>query len=406
VKIHFSYIQRFFIFLLIFFSSASSVLAKNDYLFLAFFLILTTVHLFLGTYKDYLKMSSILFFIVIVVSYYSYINPSSSFYSWLGWGLRILFAFLVVRINKANFVPNFIKVVHFIAIVSLFGYVLQLIFPSLLFQIGTLINIGTREGIKKIASFIIFNFSIQHSLRNSGCMWEPGVYGSILNIALLFLSIPNYTYYSKKKYIIIVLAIITTFSTDAYLALAILIFYSNLKIKSIYKKLFNFIVFIPILFLTFLNTDFLSDKISNQFKGIDTQVYKASKYDKMVLSRFSSMVIDFPVFLKRPLLGYGIDLEEVNGSFLYKDYDQNVDRTYGGFTMLLYFGLIGFILYFGAIYLQIFKLSFDTTYSLFSVITIFILLYSNPLPYSPILFSLFFLYKRSEQIRENIINNS
>jgi hypothetical protein len=351
-------------------------------------------------------MSSILFFIVIVVSYYSYINPRSSFYSWLGWGLRILFAFLVVRINKANFVPNFIKVVHFIAIVSLFGYVLQLIFPSLLFQIGTLINIGTREGIKKIASFIIFNFSIQHSLRNSGCMWEPGVYGCILNIALLFLSIPNYTYYSKKKYIIIVLAIITTFSTDAYLALAILIFYSNLKIKSIYKKLFNFIVFIPILFLTFLNTDFLSDKISNQFKGIDTQVYKASKYDKMVLSRFSSMVIDFPVFLKRPLLGYGIDLEEVNGSFLYKDYDQNVDRTYGGFTMLLYFGLIGFILYFGAIYLQIFKLSFDTTYSLFSVITIFILLYSNPLPYSPILFSLFFLYKRSEQIRENIINNS
>ncbi len=403
MKIQITYIQRFFIFLLIFFSSASSVLSKNDILFLFFFFLLILVHIYLGAKKDYYKIISLICFIVLVVSYYRYVNFNTSIYTWFGWGLRILFAFLVVRINKANFIPNFLKVMQFIALFSIIGYLLQLLAPKLLFGLGNILDIGLGEGFKKRATFFIFNFSMQHSLRNAGCMWEPGAYGAILNISLLLLSIPNYKFYSQKMYIIFVVAVLTTFSTDAYLGLAAIIFYTNIKISNIYKKVFNFIIVIPLLLIIFFNTEFLSDKIANQYKEIDTQLYKANKYDKMILSRFASLVIDFPVFIKRPLLGYGIDLKEVNGTYLYKEYDQDIDRTYGGFTMLLYFGFFGILIYFGSLFNQFLKISNSLSYAFYSVVVMLILLYSNPLPYSPLLFSLFFIHKRSENIENSII---
>ena len=338
-----------------------------------------------------------------MVSYYRYVNFNTSIYTWFGWGLRILFAFLVVRINKANFIPNFLKVMQFIALFSIIGYLLQLLAPKLLFGLGNILDIGLGEGFKKRSTFFIFNFSMQHSLRNAGCMWEPGAYGAILNISLLLLSIPNYKFYSQKMYIIFVVAVLTTFSTDAYLGLAAIIFYTNVKISNIYKKVFNFIIVIPLLLIIFFNTEFLSDKIANQYKEIDTQLYKANKYDKMILSRFASLVIDFPVFIKRPLLGYGIDLKEVNGTYLYKEYDQDIDRTYGGFTMLLYFGFFGILIYFGSLFNQFLKISNSLSYAFYGVVVMLILLYSNPLPYSPLLFSLFFIHKRSENIENSII---
>jgi len=389
---------------LIFFSSAGSILAKSDLLFLIFFLALFFLHIFFGRNSDYLKIFKLLIFILIVVSYYDYINPKISYYTWFGWALRILFAYLVVRINKSDFIPNFLKVMQFVAVVCIFGYLFQLIAPNLLFGIGNILNIGLGEGFRKIASFFIFNFSIQHSLRNSGCMWEPGAFGAVLNISLLLLSIPKYKYYRRKTFIIFVIAIISTFSTDAYLGLAVIIFYTNFKIQNIFKKVLNFILVIPFLLLIFFNTEFLSDKIANQYKEIDTQLYKANKYSKMNLSRFSSMVIDFPVFLKRPILGYGIDLREANGAYIYNEYDEDINRVYGGFTILLYFGILGFLIYFGLLFNQFFKISNSFFYSIYAIFVILILLYSNPLPYSPLIFSLFFLYKRSDHINENILN--
>ena len=203
-------------------------------------------------------------------------------------------------------------------------------------------------------------------------------------------------------YIIFILAILTTFSTDAYLGLALIIVYKNFKIQNLDKKVFNFIVVVPLFFIIFFNTDFLSDKITKQYKEIDNQLHKANKYDKMLVSRFTTIVIDFPVFLKRPMLGYGIDLKEVNGSYLYKEYDEGIDRTYGGFNILLYFGVIGFLLYFSLLFIQFLKISNSRLYSIFGILIIAVLLYSNPLPYSPLFFSLFFIYKRSENI-ENVI---
>jgi hypothetical protein len=331
------------------------------------------------------------------------VNLNTSIYTWFGWGLRILFAFLVVRINKANFIPNFLKVMQFFVIVSFFGYAFQLIVPNILFGLGNFMNVGLGEGIKKIATFFIFNFSMVHALQNAGCMWEPGAYGAILNISLLFLTIPNFNFYNRKMFIFFILAILTTFSTDAYLGLAVILFYVNFKIKNIYKKVFNFILVIPLLLTIFFNTEFLSQKIAKQFKEIDIQLYKANKYDKMLVSRFTTIAIDFPVFLKRPILGYGIDLKEVNGTYLYKEYDEDIDRTYGGFNMLLYFGIIGFLFYFGLLFNQFLKISSSLTFSIAGLTTMLILLYSNPIPYSTLLFSLFFLYKRSENIENTII---
>ncbi len=398
MRLHIINIQKFFVFLLIFFSSAASVLATNDLLLAATLLVLISIHLLIGFTKSFLReFLTLFFFIVSLILLYFWINSKSEIYTWLGLGAKIIFAFLVLRLNKDQFVINFLKVMQFLCIVALLGYFIQLLAPNFLFSAGSIFDIGLKDGFKKTASFLIFNFSFQHSLRNSGCMWEPGAFGAMLILCLLFSNNPQFGYPKKKMSLIFVLALITTFSTATYLICGIILVYIFMaNAKNLLYKIFNLFLLLPFLLIVFINTEFLSDKIDHQIKNVDVELYKSQKYDQMHTGRFTSVVMDYPVFIQRPWLGYGIDLKLINASILYKEYDEDVVRTYGGTTMLLYFGIIGFLTYFTLIYIQFYKISNSVSYALFSILAVLLFLFSNPLPFSPIILSLFFLYNKSD----------
>lgn len=398
MKLKIESLQRLFIFFLIFFSSASSVIAQNDFLLVLCFLLAIFFNFYLGVTAKFVRSFFFVFlFILLIIFSYWYINKDAEFYTWFGFGIRILFAFVIVNINKSKFIFNFFKVVQYLSVICLFGYLFQLLIPNILINVGNILNIGLFEGDKKIATFFVFNFSNLHSLRNSGCMWEPGAYGALLIIGLLFsYNPPSSIYFNNRMRIPLVISILTTFSTTTYLALFLLFFYIFFtNTINVYKKIFNLIIFLPFILFLFIETEFLSTKISSQYNNIQSELFFSEHHDKNRVSRFTSMVMDYPVFIKRPFLGYGLDLKTINANILYRQYDENIARTYGGFTMLLYFGIIGFLFYFGYLLFNFKILSSSTNYSIFSIIIILMILYSNPLPFSPILFSLFFIHKET-----------
>lgn len=172
-------------------------------------------------------------------------------------------------------------------------------------------------------------------LRNSSIFWEPGVYQIYLNFALyVFLFLKK----SKKKshFILIVISIISTFSTTGIiLALFIIInkYYKSMGMNTS-KKQMTFIVFILLLFVSInISISVISNKKQNSQQSYD--------------SRFSDFKIPLKLFYTKPLLGYGYANQDI---FYVSQQQQNVywDTNRGGSNGLLNFlyqqGILGMVL--------------------------------------------------------------
>ena len=142
--------------------------------------------------------------------------------------------------------------------------------------------------IQNSFSFLEFNndvfannlfFSIESDgamYRNSGFAWEPKGFANFLILAIIINSV-MYDFKINKKMIILIIALITTFSTVGYIILftsfAGFLFINN-KIK-IYYAVIAFIVFSIILIS---ENDFIFDKVSNEIYTMHDQAEMV--YDK------------------------------------------------------------------------------------------------------------------------------
>lgn len=166
-----------------------------------------------------------------------------------GAGISIFLTFIVpilatacaVTYNRDMFLSRFVKLVTFLAAVSIVGYVIGLMSPSL----WESITYGYLNGVEDRFYYVGNNyesaFYYSHGLflysmagnrynQNMGIYTEPGVYQVVLNSAIfVLLFIPqflvNWNNKEKNKSLAVCLiALITTQSTTGYIALAIMAF--------------------------------------------------------------------------------------------------------------------------------------------------------------------------------------
>ncbi len=302
--------------------------------------------------------------------------------------IKILLTFLIVKINRNNFIKNFITVCFFLTVISLVGYILQIFIPDILFQINNWNGLDVRNN----SNSLLFNFTYLHPMRNSGCMWEPGAFAALLVIALLFIDFFNNEKRTREK-VIISIGILTTISTNGYLLLALIYLFSFLNKSKGKMKILGFFLFFPVGFYTFYNAQIFSSKIGNQLIGIEEEVDKAFQNPNYVVSvtRFSSFIVDFPTFLERPILGYGVDIQTTNKKSMYKTYGENVVRSSGLMTLLLSFGLFGSGVYLWLLYKNFLQMSKNKLIAFFSTLLILCIIFSNPLEFSPLILCLFFV---------------
>ena len=196
-----------------------------------------------------------------------------------------------------EFIRKYINIIVFFALVSLIGFLIGFIKPS----VATLFPVTRIEDASVDyynAGIYVFMLSkgygtgvLSIAIRNAGICWEPGCYQCFLNIGLLFLLEKekyNYQKFFYFKFFVLILTILTTVSTTGIIILIILL---TVYFKEWSKNLRHGILLIPLIIIIILfiysKTD-LSEviryKISREF-GSDKGFF-----DRISLSKISYLI--------------------------------------------------------------------------------------------------------------------
>lgn len=238
------------------------------------------------------------------------------------------------------------EIVTFISIVSLVLFLIYRIQPQLIYMLPVFFN---SNGIPFYTAFVANVPNTFDSFqRNYGAFREPGVFQAFINISLMW------AFFRKDKtkiwkIIVLVIAMLTTFSTTGYIVFAfilIAVLVSNKKQSGILKKknlryflivgiismILYLAVFTDLLFLPGYGSVF--GKIMGNSNSISTG------------ARMASIMINVKMFLSHPLAGAGITYVDemypiISGDTFGVKYRDNTNTL---FIQLARFGIIYFII--------------------------------------------------------------
>lgn len=203
-----------------------------------------------------------------------------------------------IRCPLRLFIYVYNKVIYFLAIWALFGYLLTLIQPEIIRLFPSMIS--------DVRDFSVYNliFSVAadnpYVIRNYGIFWEPGTYSIFLNISLFF-NLFGINELDKRNIILLVISIVSTMSTLGIVCMMLLFatfLLSNNKITTFGMKVF----FIAVFFVAFLITMLYGDEFLFHVFGKLTDEDNAS-----TLTRTASVIYVTEAFLDNWLLGIGME---------------------------------------------------------------------------------------------------
>jgi hypothetical protein len=221
-------------------------------------------------------------------------------------GSAIILPFFLLSITKQNFIQAFIDIIFFFSITSLAFWILSNIFPSF-YEFTSNIPIKYKtdliEGNNKM--FIIYAFEnsrVYNIIRNPGPTWEPGGWAVFLTIAMIFNLLINKRLINIKN-LLFIINILSTFSTTAYIALAVIILHFLL-----FSTGLNFLIkvlaiplFIYISLNIFKNAEFMQKKIDYTI-----QSGKEKNITEERSGRFFGLRKAIVSFSRHPFSGRGI----------------------------------------------------------------------------------------------------
>ena len=299
--------------------------------------------------------------------------------------LHIVTGILLIKKYNENIVVYFEKAMVFFAYISLIGWGIESLGGSSLLMKSPIL-LENSAGVSDY-SLILYTLSVDPArsqelyggiFRNSGCAWEPGLFAVMLCIAILFNIFQTGKVTFNKRMIVLITALVTTFSTTGYI-MGIVIFagyYLFSKNVSFVKR----IVYISIIVagsISIYNLPFISEKID---KNADTESFSTEEasyvwYEKegraYTTGRFEGIVLDFMNFKDKPILGYGLMREN---SYLYNKVSPVIITSNGIMKPFAMFGIILGVVMFVLMYKSTVKLSkdflFKPSYLLFIIILI------------------------------------
>jgi len=307
--------------------------------------------------------------------------------------LKILYAYCTIKIVGVAFIHFFAEIVYKLALISIPLYLLQLIAPDTMMSLNGFMEPiipQVPKGGYDYSNSILFTVNPWGLDRNSGFMWEPGAFASMTNVAL-FLTMIFYGFRINKRFIVLLIATITCFSTTGFLLLFINIIFLLINTKPKWVVLFSPLVLVTALYVG--SMDFIAGKVNDRIKNADHALESAENYEGesegISIGRVASFRIDWADLMSEPFLGYGLqETERTQGR-----YSQLV-RANGFSDYMVKFGLIGiFFLFYN--YIRSFKLlkSIYRSRGIFlGVMIVITLSLSNPLLVSPIFFGLQFFW--------------
>jgi len=341
--------KHLLVFILIVFSSNTLPVLYNPLV-----LIIPFLFIVLFFYKDlefptYKHESKLLFggFALLILTY-TIINLSFDPLFTLRFFLLITISYFTISILGYDLFNIFENIVYKLTVISLFFFSIQLISSGFVFNLlrifETILFIPTFND--HYATIIIYTFNAGNydSLRNCGFTWEPGPFGSFLNIAI-FISLIKSKFAFTKHFFVFTIALITTLSTTAYFAFFVILLWRFYNLKN--KKIV--LLSIPIIILIFsyiyINTPFLKNKIESEyFSSQDDLTFHLHNPDltrNISLNRFPGFLLNLIDFAENPIIGFGGKFEKTQARL----YGTQITSTSGLGNWLAQFGAVGMIFF-------------------------------------------------------------
>lgn len=341
-----SHLNLFLVLLIILYSAKSLPFLLNI-LPLGLILIVAFVIYFLQNkrlsinYKG--RVPFIVFFILMVLYIFKYKEIDPVFIGY--YFTLITVTFLAINLLGFNFFIYYEKIVFKLAVLSLFLYGAQLMFGDFLFESMRTIsdNVLSLNSSGKYATIVLYTINPDNTfpIRNCGFAWEPGPYAVFLSLAIWIRLLENNFRLDKHIWVMLI-AIITTFSTTGYLAVMTLFGWF------LYNKKGTAYALLPILTLLFMfifvKTPFLKDKIFEEYNNAGQYLDKAIKSDKpknVSIGRFPGFLLNIRDFKKNPILGYGGHVAEETEAYRL---GVKITSTSGLGNWIARFGIVGIII--------------------------------------------------------------
>lgn len=335
---------------------------KNGDFLLVFLLLLSCGNPFVGYYLE--KYIYIVFLVLIYILNRPHFTTSDkkTLYRWFGL-LIVIFAGQLITLHYISYLASlnfmvklacgfcvaialgtrfkttYLSVMTVVCVISLFFFALQVLGLDL----PNLMPDGDRRsiGIYTISTPEAYD---NYRLRNAGMFWEQGAFAGYINIAfILFINNLNDLFRKHtRKVVVLLTALLTTFSTTGYIILALVIVYHIMASKTNgVIKTFLLIASVALAVLAFTRFDFLGEKITTQFADASDLTYDSNEH-----SRFGSMVSDWFYITLHPIFGNGFAIE-TRYAYHLQFYDVETLMGFGnGFTGII--GTLGipFMLYY------------------------------------------------------------
>ncbi len=205
----------------------------------------------------------------------------------------------------------FRKVIFFLSICSIIMTLLAYIAPSLILALPTATNIA---GVKMYLGF--FSGILDDAMNNTtfircpGVFWEPGVYQIYLNIAIL-LTLYSTEKNKSKPIIVYVIALLFTFSTTGFIAVAWIFATYVMFSKNTKRSTTKTIIYFLLLSFVFLAGLLLSDS-----ELFDFVFGKLNSTHGSYTARLAGFVINYEIARDNPIFGFGADMIKISDEFI------------------------------------------------------------------------------------------
>lgn len=158
---------------------------------------------------------------------------------WFEMAIKIEIAYLAVVIETEHFPTRFVRIVYFFAIISLIGWLLQLLGVNPITRISSLYRTGTykatydHSGYTTVyyttgCGYLLFSIISGYSGKNIGIFTEPGIYQMVINSALLILMYMPETLFlglkqKKRIFVVLIVTMLSIQSTSGYFGITVLL---------------------------------------------------------------------------------------------------------------------------------------------------------------------------------------
>lgn len=326
----------------------------------------------------------------------------------------ISIAYCTIKLVKFSFFAHYNWFIFSTILISLPFYCWQIISADSLHNLGMLVQnfvpwlVETQPSSQNI---LFYTIEFVDRYRNSGPMWEPGGFATMIVLAIYFEFLKTGFKFNKKLFVFF-LGVFITFSTTGYLLAMILLFVflvNTIRNKTSKIKFTFYVTIIPaFIFMAlyiFFTTEIMYNKIMFLFddqmaKVEDMQHVQDLNLDvKFSLGRFGSLLVDMASIKDNLIFGRGYD----DDYFRHGHFESfNLTNGLSNYTARL--GIIGLIWLIFSLYQsgRILELSLNGERRKNNILILIVLLiaFSNPVLFTPLYILLSFLFIPFKQTKK------